>query len=275
MPLVPLASSGRRGVLSQTSHALHQHARHVACRSLRGRRPAARSSALGAAATMLLDELLAARSAGWALPAKMICTGRSVSSSRRAQALEVAEERACRACRWRSGGRSRWSARRDRAGPPAARSSSGRAAVARALRAHALAHEADEALASVSGAPPTARRRGCRRTRSRASGSSRGGRSQSGSEVAGVERAHLRAEPARGVHAVGDGADRASRGASGQRCRHMAEETVPCSLLTPLTLRREADGEHGHVEACPPSAPRREGRARASAPTSLRSRAPR
>ena len=50
-------------------------------------------------------------SAGWALPANTNCTGRSASCSSAPQAVGVATAAASPACRWRSGGRSRWSAR--------------------------------------------------------------------------------------------------------------------------------------------------------------------
>jgi len=113
MPLVPLASQGRRGVLIQTSNPLHHGSPSTACRSRSGR-------TTWGPGFWLADERYPfmesrpdpARSSGWALPAMMSCTG--------AQDLprDAVNEPDCAAagsvsCRSRSGAQSPVSMRRD------------------------------------------------------------------------------------------------------------------------------------------------------------------
>ena len=212
-------------------------------------------------------------SCGCALPAKTSCTGRSGSPRRRltrsrslkrsAARLYVAKRRAkpmVSAC-----GSSTSSASVDLVLRRAPR----RSAVARSHRRASVHEPVPAVLVRL----PRARRRGSRRRAPRAPRSSRC-LGPARPEVAREERAHLVADPGRGVHAVGDrlDGDLVVREVGPERLPHLARD-LAVELAHAVVVIGRVDREDGHRE-------RRDLVARVDAPEARgarrrRSRAPR
>ena len=94
IPLVPDASSGRRGLLSQTSTPCDEEARDPHVVVLEDEDPAAQLRASATAAKISWMTCWPGRSAGWALPANTTWTGRSSSHSIRASRSMSREQQA-------------------------------------------------------------------------------------------------------------------------------------------------------------------------------------
>ena len=196
---------GRRGVVQPDVDALHQVAGDLDVVVLEEDDALAELVPLGQV-DELPDQLLAGVVLGVGLAGEDDLHRPLGVVEDRGQALGVAAGSGRPACRWRSGGRSRWSGPRGRA-PRAACLDPGAvgAAALRAAGAAGRARSRPAARACARGCA-TARRRGCWSTRSQSVwlvGSSY----QRGPEVAVVEAGDLRAQPGAGVDAVGDVGD--------------------------------------------------------------------
>ena len=151
-----------------------------------------------------------------------------------------------RACRWRSGGRSRWSAPRGRAPRSAAldlRRGRRRARCSCCAQPPRGRRPTSRSRAALVRAPQLGvgdlldalPQRSCRPAP----------RAQRGPEVAVVERAHVGARSrTAGVDAVGDVRDRdlVQRARPARRRCHISRETSPCSRLTPLRVAAQCGG---------------------------------